>query len=157
MISLLGACLLWFVFVFCVVAFVVFVFALCFCVSVFVFLCLLWVCFVFGACVCFVFARCVFCVCVFVFARYESMRFPQFPHCVQQVCLWLCLLVSLLKIESSVLWLCFCVCSPLRCYCILGFFGVLCYSKMGYALCRRPLAIQIVDFLAQILLFSVPK
>ena len=74
-------------FVFCVVVFVVFVFALCFRVSVFVFLCLLRVCFVFGARVCFVCARCVLCVCVFVFAFYESMRFPQFPHCVHHVCL----------------------------------------------------------------------
>ena len=68
----------------------------------------------FSACVCFVFARCVCCVCVFAFARSESMRVPQFPCCVQQLCLALCLLVSLLKMESSVLCLRFCVFSPLR-------------------------------------------
>ena len=32
-----------------------------------------------SACVCFLFARCVCSVCVFAFARSESMRFPQFP------------------------------------------------------------------------------
>ena len=78
-------------FVFCAVAFVVFVFALCLrrCVSS----CVRLLCpfFVFAVCLAFVLVSCLlvaFAVFVFlVCARDESMRFPKFPGCVQQLCL----------------------------------------------------------------------
>ena len=82
-------CLLWPVFVVCVVVLLGFVFALHFCVCVFASLGfalrLLGVLF---ACVfdCFVFACSVCCVCVFVLARSVSMRFPTFSHGVEPVC-----------------------------------------------------------------------
>ena len=104
--KLLGTCLLWFA--------SVFVWLCLQCVVYFTFVCsCCCACFEFALCLAPVFARWVSCVCVFVLARSQSVRFPQILHGVQQWVLLLCLLVSLPRIESSVLWLWFFVCSPL--------------------------------------------
>ena len=80
-----------FVFLFCVVAFVAIVLDLCLRVCVCVCVCVCCGCFEFvvfnglSVCVCVVSARRACCVGVFVFGHFEPMRFPLFPHCVEQL------------------------------------------------------------------------